>query len=57
MSTELVRYSTRGRVAVISFANPPVNSLGFELRRALAAAIERMQADNHRLPIERKAEA
>jgi len=45
MSTELVRYSTSGRVAVISFANPPVNSLGFELRRALAAAIERMQAD------------
>jgi 3-hydroxyacyl-CoA dehydrogenase len=45
MSTDLVRYSTSGRVAVISFANPPVNSLGFELRRALAAAIERMQAD------------
>ena len=45
MSADLVEYTLRGRVAVIRFANPPVNSLGLALRRALAAALERMSGD------------
>ena len=32
-------------VAVLKFDNPPVNSLGLELRQALTAAIERANAD------------
>ena len=35
-----VDYSTRGRIAVIAFQSPPVNSLGFSLRRDLLAALE-----------------
>lgn len=45
MSNELVQYTTQGRIAVIRFANPPVNSLGLALRRALGAALERVAAD------------
>ena len=45
MSADMVDYTLRGRVAVIRFANPPVNSLGLALRRALAAALERMTGD------------
>lgn len=45
MSNEMVQYEKQGRVAVIRFANPPVNSLGVALRRGLAAALERMAAD------------
>lgn len=40
-----VDYSTRERVAVIAFAAPPVNSLGYDLRRDLLAALERAAND------------
>jgi 3-hydroxyacyl-CoA dehydrogenase len=33
-------------VAVLTLDNPPVNSLGFELRRALLGASERAEADD-----------
>lgn len=38
-------YSIHDRVAVIAFASPPVNSLGFALRAALVAALERAKSD------------
>jgi 3-hydroxyacyl-CoA dehydrogenase len=41
-----VDYSIRGRIAVIAFQAPPVNSLGFPLRRDLLAALERAGADH-----------
>ena len=41
-----VDYSTRGKIAVIAFQSPPVNSLGFSLRRDLLAALERAVADD-----------
>ncbi|MFZ9873489.1 MAG: 3-hydroxyacyl-CoA dehydrogenase NAD-binding domain-containing protein, partial [Steroidobacteraceae bacterium] len=41
-----VEYSTRGRIAVIAFQSPPVNSLGFSLRRDLLGALERAVADD-----------
>ena len=34
-------YETRGRVAVITLDNPPVNGLGLETRRAVAAGLQR----------------
>jgi len=40
-----VDYSLRGRIAVIAFQAPPVNSLGFALRDGLLAALERGAAD------------
>lgn len=40
-----VDYSTRGRVALIAFEAPPVNSLGYELRRDLLTALERAASD------------
>ena len=40
-----VDYSIRDRVAVIAFQSPPVNSLGFALRRDLLAALERASTD------------
>lgn len=40
-----VDYSIRGRIAVVAFQSPPVNSLGFVLRRDLLAALERATAD------------
>jgi len=41
-----VDYSTRGRISVIAFQSPPVNSLGFSLRRDLLLALERAVADD-----------
>jgi 3-hydroxyacyl-CoA dehydrogenase len=41
-----VDYSIRGRIAVIAFQSPPVNSLGFALRRDLLAALERVVGDS-----------
>ncbi len=38
-------YSIRDRIAVIAFASPPVNSLSFDLRVALVAALERAKSD------------
>jgi 3-hydroxyacyl-CoA dehydrogenase len=39
------RYETRGPVAVIHLDNPPVNGLGFDTRREVAAGVERAVAD------------
>jgi 3-hydroxyacyl-CoA dehydrogenase len=41
----LVDYGLRGPVAVIQFANPPVNSFGHALRAQLVAAVDRAAAD------------
>lgn len=41
-----VDYSVRGRIAMVSFQSPPVNSLGFPLRRDLLTALERAVADD-----------
>ncbi|NCT81959.1 MAG: 3-hydroxyacyl-CoA dehydrogenase [Comamonadaceae bacterium] len=38
-------YEARGRVAVITLDNPPVNGLGFATRSAVAAGVERAEAD------------
>jgi len=38
-------YETRGAVAVITLDNPPVNGMGLETRRAVAAGIEKAEAD------------
>jgi 3-hydroxyacyl-CoA dehydrogenase len=38
-------YDVRDGVAVITLDNPPVNGLGFDTRRAVAAGIERAEAD------------
>lgn len=40
-----VDYSIRGRTAIIAFQSPPVNSLGYALRRDLLAALERAVRD------------
>ncbi|MCC7198650.1 MAG: enoyl-CoA hydratase/isomerase family protein [Gammaproteobacteria bacterium] len=40
-----VDYALEGNVAVLAFANPPVNSLGFALRRDLVEGLERAIAD------------
>jgi 3-hydroxyacyl-CoA dehydrogenase len=44
MSTPL-NYSTRGPVAVLEMANPPVNGLGHALRLAIVEAIDQAEAD------------
>jgi 3-hydroxyacyl-CoA dehydrogenase len=38
-------YDVRDAVAVITLANPPVNGLGYEVRRALAEGIDRAASD------------
>jgi 3-hydroxyacyl-CoA dehydrogenase len=38
-------YAVQGSVAVITLDNPPVNGLGFDIRRGVADALERAQAD------------
>ena len=38
-------YEVRGSVAVITLDNPPVNGLGFATRAAVAAGVERAEAD------------
>lgn len=40
-----VDYEPRGAVAVITFGDPPVNSLGYATRRELAEALDRAAAD------------
>ncbi len=42
---EVVRYALKGRVAVITVDNPPVNALGHAVRQGLVAALDRAQAD------------
>ncbi len=39
------RYETRGKVAVITLDNPPVNGLGYDTRTGVAAGIELAVAD------------
>jgi 3-hydroxyacyl-CoA dehydrogenase len=41
-----VSYATDGAVAVITLANPPVNGLGYELRKDLLAGLDRAAADD-----------
>ncbi len=43
---EQVNYSVKGRVAVVAFQSPPVNSLSLSLRQDLFAALERMIGDS-----------
>ena len=38
-------YEARGAIAVITLNNPPVNGLGFETRRGIAAGLERANAE------------
>ena len=38
-------YELRGDVAVVTLDNPPVNGLGYETRKAFAAAVERARDD------------
>ena len=41
-----VDFVLRGPVAVLTFANPPVNSLAAPLRQGLASAIDRAVAED-----------
>jgi len=43
MSTTI--YELRGAVAVIAMNNPPVNGLGFDLRRGIVEGLDRAEAD------------
>ncbi len=45
MSTSKAGLEVKNGIAVIKFDNPPVNSLGLELRQVIAEAIERANAD------------
>jgi 3-hydroxyacyl-CoA dehydrogenase len=45
MSTNKAGFATHDGVAVITLDNPPVNSLGLELRQAIVEGIERANAD------------
>ena len=38
-------YAVRGKVAVITLDNPPVNGLGYDTRREFSAGVERALAD------------
>ena len=38
-------WSTRGPIAVITLDNPPVNGLGYELRRGILEGLDRAEAD------------
>ncbi len=45
MSTSKAGLEIKNGIAVVKFDNPPVNSLGLELRQSIAEAIERANAD------------
>ncbi len=45
MSTSKAGLEIKNGIAVVRFDNPPVNSLGLELRQSIAEAIERANAD------------
>ena len=45
MSTNKAGFEIKDGIAVLKFDNPPVNSLGLELRQAIVAGIERANAD------------
>ncbi|MFL5309743.1 MAG: enoyl-CoA hydratase/isomerase family protein, partial [Myxococcales bacterium] len=38
-------WSTRGPIAVVALDNPPVNGLGYELRKGILDALDRAEAD------------
>ena len=38
-------YELRGRIAVVTLDNPPVNGLGYDTRREFCAGVERAEAD------------
>jgi 3-hydroxyacyl-CoA dehydrogenase len=40
-----LQYAVKGRIALLTMAQPPVNSLGYDLRVALVAALDRANAD------------
>ena len=44
--SEVVGYEVRGRVAVVTVDNPPVNALGLAVREGLMAQIDRAAADD-----------
>ena len=46
MTMSKAGYEINGGIAVIKFDNPPVNSLGLEMRQALVANLERANADS-----------
>src|SRR5690554_253408 len=41
------QYELHGRVAVISMHNPPVNGLGYELRRGIVDGVKKAEADDN----------
>ncbi len=43
--TDVVQYQIRGSVGVITIANPPVNALGFPVRKGIFACLERAEED------------
>ena len=45
MNTNKLSFDIRDGIAVLKLDNPPVNSLGFELREALVAGLDRANAD------------
>ena len=45
MSTNKAGFEIKGGVAILKFDNPPVNSLGLELRQAIVEGVERANAD------------
>src|ERR1700674_988332 len=45
MSTNKLSFEIRDGIAVLKLDNPPVNSLGFELREAVVAGLDRANAD------------
>jgi 3-hydroxyacyl-CoA dehydrogenase len=45
MVTSMLGFELRGEVAVLTLENPPVNSLGFELRRSIVEALARADDD------------
>ena len=43
--TPMLRFEVRGEVALLTLANPPVNSFGLELRRGVVEALARAEDD------------
>ncbi len=43
--TDVVQYQNRGSVGVITITNPPVNALGFPVRKGIFACLERAEGD------------
>ena len=40
-----IKYQLHGAVAVIAMDNPPINALGYDLRKGIVAALDQAQAD------------